>query len=78
MKKLFYILLLSLLSTIFITACDNPEREKAAKEKLAGVAQEKLGSLTDNADKQNEGKANKTKSDLRSTKEDIKDYIKGN
>lgn len=78
MKKLYKIFLLSLLPAFCISACDNSERQKAAKEKINGTVQETMGNLTDDSDKKNEGKANKTKGDLRSTKEDVKDYITGN
>ena len=79
MKTLFKITCLSILSTFLINACDNhsSERQKAAGEKLKGSTQETVGKLTDDSELKNAGKANRTKGDLRSTKEDIKDVITG-
>lgn len=77
MKNVKY-LLLALFVTVLLSACDgSSERNKAAADKLKGNVQETMGNITNDKELTNEGNINKIKGDLRSTKEDIKDVIKG-
>lgn len=78
MKKLTSLVALTLVSGLAVTACSfNSERQKAAAEKIQGNTQEAVGNVTGNKELQAKGKANRTKGNLRSTKEDIKDTVTG-
>lgn len=74
MKKLALIMLAAAL----VVGCDNSERQKATEEKVAGNVQETVGQATNDKDLTAEGEKNKLKGDLRDTKEDVKDMVKGN
>lgn len=75
MKKLTKIFLLSIISIFVLSACDSKERNKATEEKIKGSAQETVGNLTDDTKLKQEGQTNRTKGDLRNTKEDVKDIL---
>ena len=74
MKKIALIILAASL----IVGCENSERQKATEEKVTGNVQETVGQLTNDKDLSSEGEKNKLKGDLRNTKEDVKDMVKGN
>ena len=69
--------LIAIIFTTLISACELSERGKAAVDKSKGNIQETIGNATNDSSLKNEGKQNKLKSDLRSTKEDVKDIITG-
>ena len=77
--KLTNLLFLTIISTTLFTACDTSsnERHKAAGEKLTAVVQKGVGNITNDQELKNASKKNELKSDLRSTKEDIKDVVTG-
>ncbi|MBA3661976.1 MAG: CsbD family protein [Gammaproteobacteria bacterium] len=79
MKNITKILFLPIVAAFFITACDNnPERQKATGEKVKGTTQAALGNMTNDSELKADGKGNRIKGDLRSTKEDVKDIVTGN
>ncbi|WP_433192286.1 CsbD family protein [Nocardia sp. CA-107356] len=52
------------------------DKAKNKAEELAGKAKEKFGEATDDKDKQNEGKADQTKSNLKGAGEKVKDAFR--
>lgn len=74
MKKIALIILAASL----LVGCESSERAKATDEKVTGTVQETVGDATNNPELSSEGKKNQLKGDLRNTKEDIKDIVKGN
>lgn len=74
MKKIYILAILALAATV-VVACGSEERRKASKEKVTSVVQEAVGNATDDQELKNKSKKNSLKSDLRSTKEDIKDMV---
>ena len=75
MRKLSTLLATFIIGVLLISC--SSERQKASEEKIKGTAQASVGKLTNDANLEADGKTNKTKSDLRSSKEDIKDIITG-
>ena len=70
-------LLIAVMLTSVLSACELSERGKSAVEKSKGNAQEAVGDATNDSSLKSEGKQNKLKGDLRSAKEDVKDMITG-
>ena len=52
------------------------ERAKAAGKNIEGKAQEALGNVTGDPEHQAEGQAKQAESNVRNTKEDVKDKVK--
>jgi uncharacterized protein YjbJ (UPF0337 family) len=76
MKLNIRFILLSLLSTLAISGCNqSAERNTAASETATGSIQSAAGELTNNDSLKSEGSKNKLNGDLRSAKEDVKDMI---
>lgn len=71
--KLGAVLILS--AAISTAYASTSERLKATGENIKGTTQEVTGDVTGDPELQAKGKANKTKSKLRHTKEDVKDLI---
>jgi uncharacterized protein YjbJ (UPF0337 family) len=74
MKNIQSILIMTLL-TSSLCACQPSERGHATIEKSKGTVQEHIGNATNDTELKTKGKKNKLKGDLRSTKEDVKDWI---
>lgn len=54
------------------------DKIRNAADKAKGTVKEQVGKLTDNADLEAEGKADKAKGHLGDAAEDVKDTFKGN